>query len=675
MQRGAGLFRTSGNYYPAIISSSPNRHPAGLIFPVVPRWLGPEMQRHPPTFYPRPFLSPLLAVLFAARSIGALPEIPAVLSSLSYNSAGQLVLEKNGQQLVDLEKKDAYSLPQMLGEPTGTATGIALDFRDAEFNGSIAYGPYNEAPEFPTVAFLAKGVKVQNGKALLEIKTAFTGPNDFMKLQGSGHGIVGYRVSNADGRIIYEGRVAFEGAGPYRVLPTIIEGPFVNEVSAAGCVISFETQVPIVATISVDGKTFRDDAAATHHEITLDGLQPAKSYTYTITYGTRECRRMFATAPTPGTRKAFTFAFASANRATTGGGERDFGGTNYSSTRAVMAAAVLNHAVFMQASGDITNGSNASEGGHLLEYANWKRALDPFWCHLPVYVGFGDHETNTMSFAVDTVTKRSPKMTRFPYATDSGEATFAKAFVHPKNGPASEDGASYDPDPARVDFPPYTENVYAYTYDNVAMIVLNTEYWTGQDPKMSGSPEGYIMDQQFAWLQATIAKFEADPAIDHIFVNTHSAVFPNGDHANGAMWYDGSNTTRAKVKGVPVAAGILERRDQILDLCVNRSRKFLAFLSGDEHNFAFLEVTPATPLYLDNYVGPRVKLSRTVYHINNGGGGSAPYAMLTTPWNSQWKYFTEPPSVALITVQGARVSLTAFRAETFGKICEDVKLR
>ncbi|MEN9637278.1 MAG: hypothetical protein RL077_5682 [Verrucomicrobiota bacterium] len=602
-------------------------------------------------------------------------EIPAVLSSLSYGPDGKLFLEKNGQRLPELEKKDAGSLPQLLGEPTGNEIGVALDFKQPDLNGSIAFGPYPEDAEFPTVAFLAKSTKLTEGRAQLDFKATFTGPNDFFKLKETGRGIIGYRVINAEGRILYEGRIAFEGKGPYRVLPTIIEGPFVNEVAPTGCVISFETQVPLVASVTVDGKTFRDASAATHHEITLDGLKPATTYPYAIRYGDREARRSFKTAPAPGSRQPFTFAFASANRATTGGGERDFGGTNYSSTRAVMAAAVLRGAVFMQASGDMTNGANSTTGGHLLEYANWKRALDPFWCSIPVYVGFGDHEINAMTFAVDTVTNRSPKMTRFPYVTESGEATFAQAFVHPKNGPASEDGAGYDPDATRTDFPTYQENVYAYTYDNVAMIVLNTEYWKGQDPKMSGCPEGYIMDQQFAWLQATIKKFEADPAIDHLFVNVHSAVFPNGDHANGAMWYDGNNTARAKVKGAPVGVGILERRDQILDLCVNRSRKFVAFLSGDEHNFACLAVTPDLPLYLDGYTGSKVKLNRTVYHINNGGGGSAAYAMLPTPWTAHWKYFTEPPTVALIKVDGASVTLTAFRAETFGKICTDVKLR
>jgi len=183
------------------------------------------------------------------------------------------------------------------------------------------------------------------------------------------------------------------------------------------------------------------------------------------------------------------------------------------------------------------------------------------------------------------------------------------------------------------------------------------------------------MDQQFNWLKATIEKFEKDPAIDHIFVNVHSAVFPNGDHANGAMWYDGKNTPRAVVAGKPVKVGILERRDQILELCVNKSRKFLAFISGDEHNFAFLEVTPDMPIYLENYELARLKLSRSFFHINNGGGGSASYAMLSTPWSGNFKYFTEPPVVGLIHVNGKSVSLTAYNAETFGGICKEVKLR
>ncbi|HSC39151.1 MAG TPA: hypothetical protein VLD19_14815, partial [Chitinophagaceae bacterium] len=129
------------------------------------------------------------------------------------------------------------------------------------------------------------------------------------------------------------------------------------------------------------------------------------------------------------------------------------------------------------------------------------------------------------------------------------------------------------------------------------------------------------------------------------------------------------------VAGVKVAKGILERRDEILDICVNKSKKFLAFLSGDEHNFAFLQITPGFPMYPEGYTLPRLKLSRPFYHINNGGGGSASYAMLPTPWTGLFKYFTEPPVVAIIKVNGKSVSVSAFNPETFSKICTDIQLR
>jgi hypothetical protein len=601
-------------------------------------------------------------------------QIPAVLSGFSINSS-QLTISKNGQQLKDLEKKDMYTLSQMLGDAKGTETGILLDFKKTGFNGSVAYGPFNIEAEFPTVAFLAKPIKLVDGKVLLEMKKTFKGVNDFFRLSEKGGGILGYRVIDADGRIIYEGRIAFTGKGPYTVVPTITEGPLINNLVDTGSVISYETQVSVKTSITLNNQTFEDKEETTHHEIAVTGLQPGTDYKYSIHYGDRADTHHFKTAAKTGGRKPFDFAFAGANRATSGGGERDFGGTNYQASRAIMATAIMRGAVFMQATGDMTNGGNPTEDGHLMEYANWKRALEPFWSKIPVYAGFGDHEVNYTTFAQDTVTKKFPKIDRFPYATESGEATFARAFIHPTNGPESEDGASYDPSSSQLDFPTYKENVYFYTYDNIAMIVLNTEYWKAHDPNVSGCPEGYIMDQQLKWLNETVQRFEKDPAIDHIFVNVHSAVFPNGDHASGAMWYNGNNTERAIIAGTKVNKGIIERRDEILDICVNRSKKFLAFLSADEHNFAFLEINKDFPLYTKDYTGSKLKLARNFYHINNGCGGSAPYAMLPTPWSSNYRFFTEPPAVALIHVNGKAVELKAFNCETFGKICENVKLR
>ncbi len=601
-------------------------------------------------------------------------ELPSVLNEFSFTNC-QLTVTKNGQQLKELDKKEPYTFSAFSALAKGTESGIELDLKKPGFNGSVAYGPYNAAAEFPTVSFLPKTVKLLDGKALLELKSVFTKANDFFKLAEKAEGIIGYRIMDADGRIVYEGRCAFKGKGPYKVLPAINEGPFVNILNENGCTISYETQIALKTKITVGNLSFEDEQASKHHEIKLSGLQASTHYTYIISYGERSDNFQFTTAAKAGSRQAFTFAFASANRANTGGGEKDFGGTNYQSTRALMAAALQNKAVFMQNMGDITNGGNVSEDGHLLEYGNFKRALEPFWSKVPVYLGFGDHEVNYFSFEVDTVLRKSAKIDRFPYATESGEASFARAFVHPQNGPDSEDGASYDPNITSIDFPSYKENVYSYTYDNVAMIVLNTEYWKAQDPKISGSPEGYIMDQQVKWLDETIKNYEKDATIDHIFVNVHSAVFPNGDHANGAMWYDGNNNERAKVAGQKVSKGILERRDDILDLCVNKSKKFLAFISGDEHNFAFLQVNPEFSMYPKDYSLPKLKLSRPFYHINNGGGGAAAYAMLPTPWTKQFQFFTEPPVLAFIHIKGKSVSMSAINAETFGTVCQEIKLR
>ena len=612
--------------------------------------------------------------VLSAQTI-AQPAIPAVLSGLSYNAEGKLVLMNAGQNFTETEKKDPYLLSKMIGKPTGSETGILLDLQMPGFSGTVAYGPYDEAAAYPTVAFLPKDVKLTDGKALLEIKTVFTKSNDFYRFQDKAKGIIGYRIMDAGGRIIYEGRVAFKGTGPYEVVPTIIEGPMINELHAEGAVIAYETQTPIKTSIAVGGKTFADDAAVTHHEIKVSGLQPATSYDYIINYGDRTDTHNFKTANKDGIRKLFTFAFASANRATTGGGERDFGGTNYQTTRTIMAAAVMNNAAFLQCTGDFTTGANITEDGHLMEYANFKRALEPFWCRVPVYVGFGDHEPNKKSL-LNAETKKAKSIEVFPYAANSGEASFAKAFVNPANGPESEDGAGYDPNPSAIDFPTYKENVYYYTYDNVAMIVLNTEYWESKDPvATSGCPEGYIMDQQVKWLKETMEKLEADKSIDHIFVNIHGAVFPNGDHLADAMWWNGDNTNRAYVAGKPLSKGTIERRDELLDICVNKSKKFLSFISGDEHNFSFLEVTPATPIYTAAYTGTKIKLNRSFYNINNGAGGSAPYGMLPSPWSSKFKYFTPPPVVALITVDGNTVTLNAMSAETFGTVCKDVRLR
>jgi hypothetical protein len=78
---------------------------------------------------------------------------------------------------------------------------------------------------------------------------------------------------------------------------------------------------------------------------------------------------------------------------------------------------------------------------------------------------------------IDTAARHLYQVDRFPFSTESSEAIFAENFTLPQNGPESEDNMYYDPDTSQVDFPSYSENVYYYTYDNIAVIVLNSNYF------------------------------------------------------------------------------------------------------------------------------------------------------------------------------------------------------
>ncbi len=629
-----------------------------------------------------PWVTMFISASLLAQTHDTQIAIPAALGDqFSYNAAGKLQVKEGGNTFTDIGNTDKYNLQQMFGDPKGTETGIALDFHDENLTGSVSYGTYNDSVQFPTILFLPHPVEIKNGRALLEIKKMFTGnSNDFSHLADTGTGILGFRVMNSAGHILYEGRVAFTGKGPYTVQPTIVEGPLVNLLQPTGSTISFETQVPIQASIEVNGQSYRDAQAALHHEINISDLSPETLYTYTIHYGDRTDRHSFRTAPAKGSRKPFTFAFVADNRAIKAGGERDFGEVNYQTTRAGMASAVMHHIAFLQAIGGNTTGNNPSVAGHLLEHANWKRALEPFWASIPIYAGMGNHEGNYYILAPQAGSAKPVRIARFPYGSEAGEVAFAKAFIQPTNGPDSEDGAGYDPTPSPGDFPSYKENVYYYTYGNLAMVVLNSEYWKSTDPRVNGAPEGYVMDQQLKWLDQTIQKLEADPTIDHVFVATHSAMFPSGDHTDAGMWFFGDNSPRPMIKGVRTDKGIIERRDQLIDVAINKSKKVVGFLTGSEHNFSILQVTQDLPIYPDQYQAQKLKVSRPFFVINNGGGGAYSYARMNngqyrTPWNDHFEHFSAPASMAIFEVNGRNVTLNAYNPETFESIAKDIKLR
>jgi len=231
----------------------------------------------------------------------------------------------------------------------------------------------------------------------------------------------------------------------------------------------------------------------------------------------------------------------------------------------------------------------------------------------------------------------------------------------------SEDGSRYDPDPDRIDFPPYEETVFYYLYDNVAMVCLSSNYWFGYRRSVAhtgGNIQSYIMDNQLAWLKTTLATLEADDNIDHIFITNHTPIFPNGGNVYKDMWFDGDNSWRPVIAGRPVEKGIIERRDELLEIIINQSPKVVAVLTGDEHNYHIMRVTADMPMYPEDWAGERLILKRPFWQINNGAAGAPYYGQEKTPWTDHVRVFSTQCAVVFIHVDGKSIRVEVLNPDT-----------
>ncbi len=613
----------------------------------------------------------LLAVLSCLPAMILAQKAPASHANIS-RKGPDYFLEVDGKKLPELDRPAPISLTQIMGSPKGQATGLMFDFAMPELNGKMYFGliPYGDS-DHPQPVFFRQTVDILGGRSFLNISQQLKGRFDMVGWEANEVGVIGYRIADNTGHILYEGRVRFTGKGPFEVACTLTEGPFVNLLQPDGATISFETNQKTQARVVVGEKVFEEEKASLHHEIAITGLTPNTLYPYTVQYDGFEEHYRLKTAPEKGSRTAFTFAYASDSRSGQGGGERDVYGANFYIMKKIMALATYKGVSFMQFSGDLIDGYCMHPEDIEVQYANWKRAVEPFTHYFPLYISMGNHEALSRIF-VDAEAGRSYQVDRFPYATESAEAVFARNFVNPRNGPTSEDGAVYDPKEKTTDFPSYEENVFYYIHDNVAVMVLNSDYWyspsTGAIPYTDGGLHGYIMDQQLAWLESTLKQLEADEAIDHIFVTQHTPTFPNGGHVGDDMWYRGNNNFRPYVNGKPLEKGIIQRRDQILDLLVNKSQKVIGILTGDEHNYCRTAIGPETEIYPEDYEYPKLTLSRTIYQINNGAAGAPYYAQEQTPWTPFTSSFTTQNALVFFHVEGKKIQLEVRNPDTLEEV-------
>jgi len=172
------------------------------------------------------------------------------------------------------------------------------------------------------------------------------------------------------------------------------------------------------------------------------------------------------------------------------------------------------------------------------------------------------------------------------------------------------------------------------------------------------------MDNQLKWFKNTILALENDKNIDHIFVTQHTPIFPNGGHVDDGMWWSGDNSKRTYVAGEPLAKGIIENRDEYLDIIMNYSTKVLAVLNSDEHNYYRMRLTAETPIYPENYNKPKLIKYRPITFITNGTAGAPYYGQQVAPWTNWVDKFLTQYAVVFIHVEGNKVWCEVINPDT-----------
>lgn len=589
----------------------------------------------------RYFLLSLGLVVWVAQATAQhLPaSVQAIHTNLFEDSLGVYILTPQGTKAYEVKPDTFPTLSQMIGTRTGYKDGIEIDFHAPQLNGRLYYGfiPYGDGT-FPYPVYVRRSPQIIGGKAQLPIRP-LQGKYDMIGWEESGLGDLGYRIVDEAGNLLYDGKITFrydKQADAFEAVPTFIEGPL--------------RQLPPFANGYLLGfKRSAEPSAGRIHE-------------WEQGFGER-----FA----PANPDSFTFAYASDCRDNQGGGERNIFGVNAYTMKRIGALCANRGVAFLQFTGDMIDGYNASADIMRLQYANFKRSLEPYWGTFPIVCAPGNHEVYVRRFE-DPQTQQVYMVDNFPYETNSSESLFAAEFVNPVMGPTSEDGSKYDPDPSVQNFPPYGETVYTYSYGNVAVVALNSNYWytviQRQVPHISGNIHAYIMDNQLQWLAGQLDSLEKDDRIRHVFVTCHTPLFPNGGHVRDDMWYGGDNSFRPYVAGKPVERGIIERRDEILDLLINKSTKVRATLTGDEHNYCRTHITEEMPRYPEGWDKPKLKLSRSIWQLNNGSAGAPYYAQEPTPWSGYTVGFTTQVALILLHINGEKIEVEVQNPDTLEEI-------
>jgi len=456
-------------------------------------------------------------------------------------------------------------------------------------------------------------------------------------------GVICYRVELFDPEYCYtrffNGRFHFrKSEHQYSKSVTIIQGPFIDQISANSAIVSWETDVPGYGYVDVNGELFNDNKSSLRHEVKITKLSAGKHYDYYIASWQEKdsVRSRTYRFETPARNaKNFSFGYLSDSREGVGGGEEAMGGVNYGALRDLFSAMYYQDVKFILFGGDLIDGYVTDVKTFEDQLRVWNQAVEPIGHYIPIYEGMGNHEA--LVFVYDD------SLNGFWFdreGAESAEAVFAKRFVNPLNGP----------EPEGPNLPTYKENVYSFDYGNTHIICFNTNYFWSSDPEeYGGNLEGYVMDKQMAWIEKDL-KAARGKGLKHIIMFAHEPAFPNSGHLHDAQWYSGGDSE--KNQGFD-RTYIVQRRDKLWTIISKYD--VLAVCFGDEHNYQRVLIHQNTPVYADgttngNFINP-------VWQVVNGCAGAPFYGQVPAPWTSAVKKFSMQHGYTIFSVRGDKVFL------------------
>jgi hypothetical protein len=564
----------------------------------------------------------------------------------------------------------------LTGEPLVTMTGAwtaRIDFTTAMSltAATVHFGVFDPDALLPRVRYMSSVRENLTGESTAHSVTIPISPtltsrsNDISGMRSRGGGVVAYRIEVYHPGVqpipgywtMWPGLKAFDRRFEFyngALYPTVIEGPFVDQITPNSAIISWDTDLPVNGTVKVGGVgDFPAPVAnATHFEVPLTGLAAGATYTYSveITDGakTTATRQYYFSTPAQGTNK-FDFVAMGDGRANAGGSESDYNGVNYGVVKQLFTNAFNRNAAFVVFTGDYEWGFSDVVLDLQQQLRAWKAAVEQVRHYVPLYAVMGNHELSINSYLTNDPGSQNLPALWFDKATpNSGEEIFGGEFVNPTNGPTPDPPAG-----GSCTKPPYRENVYYWDYGNSRFVVLNTAYWySSYAEKYGGYLNAYIGDDQAAWLINAFNQTAADPSIEHLFLIGHTPPFPSGGHEYGGMWLGGGSP--AVNRGVD-RTYVVERRDQIWRAFVS-SGKAVAYIAADEHNYSRTAVTKDRNN--DYFPSP-------AWQLVSGGAGAPLTATRsnTVPWKDDVEKFSTQLHSVMLRVDGKQVTAEVYNVD------------